>query len=234
MKIIFTSSILDPSLEEPIPASKKIPEWYKSISRYIGNEKKPSESGGTSGTVKTCMPVLDSITSGYLILSSSDVYIEKKDGERYYSWADNNLISFHGQQQATGYPNLENKMGKESIPKFNNPWIVKTPKGYSCLFITPSHHDLPFTILPGIVDTDTYFNAVNFPFMPDPDFEGLIPKGTPIAQVLPFRRENWEMSVEHLADSKKLQKQWQSVSKELSTRFFDRYKKIFWSAKSYK
>jgi hypothetical protein len=186
------------------------------------------------GTIKTCMPVLDSITSGYLILSSADVYIEKQEQGRYYTWPDNNVISFHGQDQVTGYPNLEKKMGAESIPKFNNPWIVKTPKGYSSLFVTPFHHDLPFTILPGIVDTDNYFNAVNFPFIPDPDFEGLIPKGTPIAQVLPFERKNWNMSISHLEDSKKYQKEWLRSVKELHTHFFDKYKKIFWTAKSYK
>ena len=235
MEIIFTSSILDPSLPEPIPASKKIPEWYKSISRYIDGKKDTHPNGeGSKGTIKTCMPVLDSITSGYLILSSADVYIEKQEQGRYYTWPDNNLITFHNQEQVTGYPNLEKKMNNEKIPKFTNPWIVKTPKGYSSLFVTPFHHDLPFTILPGIVDTDSYFNAVNFPFMPDPDFEGLIPKGTPIAQVLPFERKDWNMSIGYLADSEKDRKEWLRVTKELSTRFFDKYKKIFWTAKSYK
>ena len=233
MEIIFTSSFIDPSLPAPIPASKKMPEWYKDIPRYIEGKKKP-EPGGSNGTIKTCMPILDSITSGYLILSSADVYIEKKEEGREYTWAAHDLISFHGQKQATGYPNLEKKMNEEGIPKFNNPWIVKTPKNYSCLFVTPFHHDLPFTIFPGIVDTDSYFNAVNFPFIPDSDFEGLIPKGTPIAQVIPFRRENWEMSVEYLENSKKSQKEFLRVKKELNTRFFDRYKKLFWQTKSYK
>jgi hypothetical protein len=235
MKIVFSSKVHDPSLPEPIPAFKKIPDWYKSISRYIGNEKKPPKDGvGTNGTIKTCMPVLDSITSGYLILSSADVYIEKSEEGRFYSWPDHDIISFHGQEQVTGYPNLEKNMGKESVPKFVNPWIVKTPKGYSSLFITPFHHDLPFTILPAIVDTDTYFNAVNFPFIPDPDFEGLIPKGTPIAQILPFKRDDWQMSVNDLVKSEESQKNLFRVSKELSTTFFDKYKKKFWVAKSYK
>jgi hypothetical protein len=234
MKIVFTQTILDPSLPKPIPASKKIPEWYKSISRYIGNEKKPGESGQTNGTIKTCMPVLDSITGGYLILSSADLYISKNDEGRYYRWAENSLITFHSQSQATGYPNLEKNMQEESLPKFMNPWIVTTPKNYSCLFVTPFHHDLPFTILPGIVDTDSYYNAVNFPFMPDPDFEGLIPKGTPIAQVFPFRRDNWDMTTESLEDSRVNQKEYLRTNKSIHTLFFDKYKKLFWKSKSYK
>jgi hypothetical protein len=235
MKITFASAIVDPTLPMPIPASKKIPEWYKSLPRYIGGEKKVNvDSSATSGTIKTCMPVLDVITSGYLILSSADVFIQKNEQGRFYHWSDYDLIKFHGQEQVTGYPKLKKKMGLESVPKFTNHWIVQTPKGYSCLFITPFHHDLPFTILPGIVDTDTYFNAVNFPFLPDPDFEGLIPKGTPIAQIIPFKRDNWEMSFEKVEDSKDLQNQLLRVLKGLTTQFFDRYKKTHWVAKSYK
>lgn len=235
MKITFTSSIDDPTLPEPTPASKKMPEWYKSISRYIGGEKKPpTDSSGTTGTIKTCMPVLDVITSGYLILSSADVFIQKTDEGRFYNWSSYDLISFHSQIQVTGYPKLKEKMKLESVPKFTNHWIVQTPKGYSSLFVTPFHHDLPFTILPAIVDTDTYFNAINFPFLPDPDFEGLIPKGTPIAQVIPFKRDSWEMSIEHLVDSKDLQNKWLRVRKGLETMFFDRYKRNHWKVKSYK
>ncbi len=235
MKITFTSTIIDPTLLEPIPAAKKLPEWYKSIPRYIGGKKKPSTNPDeTKGTIKTCMPVLDTITSGYLILSSADVFIEKNEQGKFYSWANYELITFHGQEQITGYPKLEKKMGMENVPKFTNPWIVQTPKGYSCLFITPFHHDLPFTILPAIVDTDTYFNAVNFPFLPDPDFEGLIPKGTPIAQVVPFKRDSWEMSVEHLHESKDLQNNYLKVLMNLKNKFFDRYKKTYWVAKNYK
>jgi hypothetical protein len=235
MKITFTSSIVDPTLPEPVPASKKMPEWYKSIPRYIGGKKKPPmDSSSTTGTIKTCMPVLDVMTSGYLILSSADVFIRKTDEGRYYNWSDYDLITFHSQNQVTGYPKLEAKMKLESVPKFANHWIVQTPKNYSCLFVTPFHHDLPFTILPAIVDTDSYFNTVNFPFLPDPEFEGLIPKGTPIAQVIPFKRENWEMSIGHLKDSKDLQNNWLKVTRGMATEFFDRYKRNHWTAKSYK
>jgi len=235
MKIKFVSTINDITLPKPVPASKKIPDWYKSIPRYIGGEKKvPMDEATTLGTIKTCMPILDVITSGYLILSSADVFIQKNKDGRFYSWANYDLISFHGQNQVTGYPKLDKKLNLESVPKFNNNWIVQTPKGYSCLFITPFHHDLPFTILPAIVDTDTYFNPLNFPFLPDPDFEGLIPKGTPIAQVLPFARQSWEMSISSIEDSEIDKKNLFSVRGVLNTEFFDRYKRTFWKVKNYK
>lgn len=201
----------------------------------MGGEKKPPLEGhATSGTIKTCMPVLDVMTSGYFILSSADVFIQKTEQGRFYSWPNHNLITFHNQDQITGYPALQERMGSESVPKFTNHWIVETPKGYSCLFISPFHHDLPFTILPAIVDTDTYFNAINFPFFPDPKFEGLIPKGTPIVQVIPFKRDNWEMEVNQIEDSKDSQKKWLGVQQNMFTQFFDRYKRSHWVGKSYK
>jgi len=236
MNISFVAQHLDPSFPPPVAASKKIPEWYKDLPRYIGGEKKPhaDDSGSTNATIKTCMPVLDTLTSGYLILSSSDAYITKKEEGRFYNWASNDLVTFHGQNQLTGYPKLSKNMKNENLPKFTNTWIVKTPKNYSCLFITPMHHDLPFTILPGIVDTDNYFNAINFPFIPDPDFEGLIPRGTPIAHVIPFCRESWKMSIDSIENSKEAQKDLFHSLGVLKSSFFDKYKKNYWVTKEFK
>jgi hypothetical protein len=234
MKISFISTSSDLSLPKPIPAVKKIPEWYKSIPRYIGKEKKPASDNSVPGTIKTCMPVLDAMTAGYLILSSADVYISRENDGTFYQWASHDLITFHGPNQLTGYPKYEEKLKNEKAPKFTNSWIVKTPKNYSCLFISPLHHDLPFTTLAGVVDTDTYFNAVNFPFIPDPNFEGLIPRGTPIAQVIPFKRESWEMTANFLEESMESQKLLVRVMGTLMGEYFDKYKKNFWAKKEYK
>ena len=40
----------------------------------------------------------------------------------------------------------------ENIPKFINPWSIKTSKGYSIFITQPMHRDLPFEILQSIVD----------------------------------------------------------------------------------
>ena len=81
------------------------------------------------------------------------------------------------------------------FPKWINPWGIKTPKGYSIFIKNLPHRESIFTILEGVVDTDEYHVPVNFPFViNDVNFEGLIPAGTPIAQILPFKRENWKMT----------------------------------------
>lgn len=226
MKITFTNaSGID--IEQPQPASKFVPDWYKNMESYIGKEKKPNGGGGTNATIKRCMPVFDAITAGYIITSPADVYVSLKDGQQFFEWSNLGLISFHIIEQAPEHPNRK----PHAYPKWMNPWAIKTPKGYSTLFTQPMHRESVFTILPGIVDTDTYTAQVNFPFVVnDPNFEGLIPKGTPIAQIIPFKREDWQMEI---GSEKELKEQF-NITQKLQSKFFDRYKSMFWSRKEYK
>jgi hypothetical protein len=230
MKIIFTETLgTDKEAYAPVLASKILPQWYKELESYIGGKKAPETTGANPSTIKRCIPDFDAMTAGYLILSPADVYISQKDGFPFYQWANHGLIQFHPVEQA---PNHPNKNGHEiSYPKWINPWAIKTPKGYSCLFTAPKHRDNVFTILDGIVDTDTYSASVNFPFvLNDITFEGLIPAGTPIAQVIPFKRDSFELQIGNIADFQNQQK----IVNKLMTKFFDSYKTQFWTKKEYK
>jgi hypothetical protein len=226
MKVTFTNtSGID--IEQPQPASKFVPDWYKNMESYIGGNKKPVGNGKIDATVKRCMPVFDAITAGYIITSPADVYVSIKESGQYFEWSALGLIEFHPIEQAPEHPDRK----PHAYPKWMNPWAIKTPKGYSTLFIQPMHRESVFTILPGIVDTDTYTASVNFPMViNDPNFEGLIPKGTPIAQVIPFKREDWQMEI----GSEKELKEQHSITQKLQTKFFDRYKLMFWTKKEYR
>lgn len=229
MKIIFTNTI-GVELESPKPASSLIPDWYKNMDSYISKEKKPLGDGTTSATIKRCMPVFDAITAGYIIESPADIWVSIKNGTQWFEWSNFNLISFHPIEQAPTYPNGNNK-NSMAYPKWNNPWSIKTPKGYSTLFVQPFHRESVFTIMPGVVDTDQYTPPVNFPFtVDDPAFEGLIPKGTPIAQVIPFKRESWTMEQGFKKDLKTVFE----LTNKLNSKFFDKYKTMFWTRKEYK
>jgi hypothetical protein len=227
-KIIkFTNTSNFNNLEKPIPASTVLPDWYKKTESYINSKKIPTGSGNTDATIKKCMPVFDAITSGYIIVLPADVYVSIKDGQQYFEWSNFGLVSFHPIEQAPEHPNRK----PHAYPKWNNHWAIKTPNGYSTLFVQPFHRESIFTILPGIVDTDTYLAPVNFPFViNDPTFEGLIPKGTPIAQVIPFKRDSWKME---FGEEKELNEQ-KNIKMQLDTKFFDRYKSMFWNKKEYK
>ena len=194
----------------------------------MNGKKVPTGNGTSAATAKRCMPIFDAISAGYIIVSPADVYISQRDGQPYYEWASFALISFHPKEQAPEHPF---RNGLNEYPKWMNYWSIQTPKGYSTLFVQPFHRESVFTILPGVVDTDTYTAPVNFPFVfNDPKFEGLIPAGTPLAQVIPFKRESWEMKFgaqkEFIEQAK--------IHNKLQTQFFDRYKNMFRSIKEYK
>jgi len=227
MNITFTNISGFDGLEQPQPASKFIPEWYKNMESYIGGEKKPKGDGTTSATIKRCMPVFDAINAGYIITTPADVYVSIKDGQQYFEWSSLGLISFHPIEQAPEHP----ARNEHAYPKWMNYWGIRTPKGYSVMLVPPMHRELIFTILPGIVDTDDYCSPVNFPFVVnDPKFEGLIPKGTPIVQVIPFKRDSWTMQ---FGGEKEIKKESENI-KTLETKFFDRYKTMFRKNKEYK
>jgi len=52
---------------------------------------------------------------------------------------------------------------------------------------------LPFTTITGLVDCDTFIDSpVNFPaYWHDAAFNGVLPKGTPVAQCMPVKRDAW-------------------------------------------
>lgn len=210
---------------QPVPASQMIPEWYRNTMSYIDGKKKPDGDGGNTATIKKCIPVFDAITSGYLIVSPADIYVSKKDDIMWYEWASGFKVEFHPVVQALNHPARKDA----PYPKWINPWGIVTPSGYSCLFTQPKHRDLPFTILDGIVDTDTYHSPVNFPFqLNDLSWEGLIPAGTPIAQVIPFKREQWKIQLSNDIDKP------EKSHRLLRSKFFDSYKNQFWHRKEYK
>lgn len=229
----------------PEPASKNIPEWYKELESYPKGKHPKGNGTPEMITIKRCMPVFDALNSGYIIKSPTDVWVSQRPNITtdpvtneqqvsdkkypYFEWPSFNTIQFHPVEQA---PNHPNKNGHEiAYPKWINPWAIKTPSGYSTLFVQPFHRESVFTILPGVVDTDNYTAPVNFPFvLNDITWEGLIPAGTPIAQVIPFKRETWEMEFGNFEDIENQTK----LTLLLKTKIFDSYKTQFRTLKEYR
>lgn len=235
-KIDFIKYLNVSDIYSPYPTKKKIPDWYKKTG--LDDYKKNILDKENSRTIKNCIPILDSLTSGYIITTFCDIYIfqetinnpnnkEKKDIILPETPNKNAIkaIEFHEKYQANNHPLFNNK----KIPKFMNAWGIKTPPGYSCLFINPMNNSSKdFSIIEGIVDTDGYNAPVNFPFIfNDSNFNGLIPAGTPIAQIIPFKRDSWNMEIEN--NNLKAR----NTILSIDSLFINKYKKIFWSKKEY-
>ena len=247
-KIIEFSSHEDYFAEKedyPIPAKINIPDWYKNLTHTFDNK-----------TVKGCMPFLDSLTAGYILKMPQDLGIrhnvdntlnEKtfKDSFQTYALHDNHLllnaknvnlnsgIDSHPIKQVEGSPLVEKN---KNLPfyKIYNPWKIKTPKGYSCLFVPPlNNSDDRFSIIPAIVDTDVFPNEINFPIVINGDkYETLvtvIKKGTPYVQILPFKRDSWKMDF-------KPRKQKDILNSRLfyGLKLLNIYKEKYWNKKSWK
>jgi len=207
----------------PQPASRVIPEEYKKLKRHAkGNLHSP--------TVKTCMPFLDSMSMGYIIPFDQDYLVDPVENDFSVTPAnrEHGEFGFHNQTQL---PEKWHKTTGENAGKFMNKWLIKTPPGYSCLFIHPMNRlEERFKIIEGVVDTDNYVNIINFPFiLKKRDKQFLIKKGEPMVQVVPFKRESFKMWSGFY-----LEKLHNKTLNILQSEWVDRYKKMFWKKKSYK
>ena len=207
---------------EPVKSGKCIPEYYKKLNVEFS-------SNPQSGTAKRCVPFMEAITSGYTIPLWSDLFVVAKNGEIELTFPDNlpldQSLGHHGYQQLEDHPASRLAYGKD-LMKFINPWIIETPPGVSCLFTTPMNHfETRFKLIDGIVDTDTYYNQINFPFVwTGGDGEFFIEKGTPLVQVFPFVRYNFNKYQVKPVDYKKQNK----TTSLLGTVLKHGYRKYFW------
>jgi hypothetical protein len=190
-------------LPQPMPAVQGLPDWFKAMPQKAFNPI----TGEENQTVKRCPPFIDAMTFGFLMPLVVDLKVQ--DGE--FSWDfevpdaivtehSRSPIDFHDPSQVVGTPLFDDD---RFIIKFNNFWTIEAPPGYSLLFTHPVNRaDLPFTTLTGLVDCDTFNNSpVNFPARwHDPNFNGVLPKGTPVAQCLPIKRDSWAARCDVLSD----------------------------------
>lgn len=211
-------------------AKESVPDWYRKFSREIVKDGKPLlPNGGVNRTVKSCIPFLDSLTAGYMITLPYDIFVTKDAAYKFnINWnADYSLVEAHPLEQIP-----KEMVSDEYEPqafKWCNPWLIKTPPGWSTLFVHPLNRlDLPFHTLSGLVDTDIYNIApVNLPFLLKKDFEGVIRSGTPIAQAIPIKRESWKSSEDDYSGAEI------TYMNKLRKFIVDSYKKQFWIRKDY-
>jgi hypothetical protein len=182
----------------PIPARNYLPDWFRKLPAVTETEVSPTNTGLT---IKRCMPFLDAMTTGWIIPLPATVRLDIRDGGARVDagWDfDRTLVSFHGAHQVRGNP-----MEPRAACKFHNFWTIRTPPGWSCLFVDPLNRPNGlFEVIAGVVDTDSYPAPVHFPFFPiGPDGLHVIEKGSPMVQVIPFRRDSTDIAAEIRAET---------------------------------
>lgn len=232
MKIEFIPTQLPQTLLRPEPAIRHLPDWYKNLSPFAGerNRQHLNPDNSKDVTVKWCNPFGDALGAGYYIFLENEIQVRPGDQGPELTWqrGGQGFISSHSQGQID-LKIVPKGFSKDPL-KFSNYYGIKTPKGYSVLFTHPLNRpELPFLTLSGIVDTDTYHNAVNFPFLLREDFDGEIAAGTPIAQVIPFKRESWQLEVAEYDEIRV------EATRANYLRHFSRpYKRLHWFRKEWK
>lgn len=190
---------------KPYPAVKQIPKWftdaepYMSLSGYPQDGKLHFRKRVANATYKKCVPLLDSLSAGYIVPLWADVMVEQNEKFPELYWKPiHDVFSLHGAPSR----DVPAPVGYDQVVyKYHNCWIPQTPKGYSCLITSPfGYGDLPFKAISAIVDTDRSTLELVFPMWVKTGFEGIVEKGTPLVQIIPFKRDDWTSTFDHYED----------------------------------
>lgn len=227
LKIKFhaLNDLIGATVPPPKPARFYMPEWFKGMPT-VPKDGQRYKNGKTVESVKQCMPYADCFVSGYIQETWCDIQISvNSDGSCEYYFANEPTIISHREPMSE----ISNNYYRWEF-LWKQPYGIETPKGWSCLITQPLNQiHLPFETMSGIVETDTFYQLPfpnNIPFLLKKGFDGVIPAGTPMFQIIPFQRKEWEHEIcqhdeyENITDLAKVRKY-----------FRNGYKKVHWKRK---
>jgi len=228
IKWSFTQEPANLPINPIVPTKTVVPDWYRKFPSktpdYVENVLPENV------TVKKCMPILDAFTSGYVITTTIGLGVTYDEvvGPKV-TWSTEALTPITvrkpglipSQFVPTGFSPVEFVWKIEET--------IELPAGYSMLWTHPlNRHDLPFYTLSGIVDGGWSMYGGNIPFFIKEGYEGIIPIGTPIAQLIPLKHESWVLE----RDPKQTAKG--EIQRQVKRRaLVGWYKNTWWNKKSY-
>lgn len=199
-KIRFVANrpwLTEDSPSRPGPIIKALPDWYRQADRYAmnpatGEPWQLPDGGGKVPTFKACPAFYDVMGSGFAYKTPCDIeFFEEPAGIIRARVLD----SRHEQI-------LEERPPLDRFPPPQGyharhfawwpDWAVELPAGYSALYTQPfNRFELPFWTAGGIIDNDRVKLPGTMPFFFLKGVTGILPAGTPYAQIFPFKREHW-------------------------------------------
>ncbi len=164
------------------------PQWLKDQRHHAKADK-----------FYNCPGMADLLTAGYIVPAWTDITIKANGAGTSVTMVHNEYMDgvspMNPQlvQQIIGVdPDV-----KQQPMKLPAPWAVFAKKGYSA-HVLPALLHAPFLrdlyVYPGTVDYDN-FAVINFIFQALRRCELTIPAGTPLLQVIPFKRERMTASI---------------------------------------
>jgi len=237
-KIYFEELFDELGCPKPTPSIQASPKWFRDMEKFYGIDESASIHARQKGTIRDCPAVNDAVFSGYTVYLPADVFIDATGSEVKFDTgsfgngsrirdAGFEFITLHDPLATSGYQSMFD-FHPQTL-KWQTYWGVKTDEGYSSLFTQPVHRtDLPFHMVTAIVDTDKFGTREPYGFFIKRGFKGIIPRGTPILQVFPFKREDWQMEIVE-PDGKDYHRN----NQQIQSVFTQPYKKLFWQRKKY-
>jgi hypothetical protein len=227
-KNILKHTALEDEFAQIQPSKNFIPSWYKNQKKFETGMNPPKRFP-YEPTFKICSAFGDTFTSGYIIPLPVDISVEQTEGGPVISWRDTSQ-QFIEIREAESNKNLPSPTGySNNHYVWQTKHIFKIPKGYSVLFTHPlNRFDLPFLTLSGIIDGEMAVYQGNVPVYFNSTFEGIIEAGTPIAQLILFKTENWKSEID-----KSIMAEARSNDKKSLHTAYGWYKKNIWKKKTY-
>jgi len=189
---------------KPVLAKSVSPEWWKQMKFSEYNR------GNLITTIRACPAMDDWLKSGWYLLANRDMIVKNgnitdtdEDDEIYMSTHE---FGDGFEHPSPNHPAGQMGYGFQYLPddeapirgafKFRNPWNITTPPGYSCLYLDPFlFQNKFFATWQGIIDTDKFnanYDNAQIIFYPRVGHSFVIPKGTPLCQIIPYKREEWQ------------------------------------------
>jgi hypothetical protein len=184
-----------PGLEEivpPTPMKDNIPSWFKNMPKDIAPLAMLHP-----GTAKRCPSFVDYFSQGFVVKMWCDLAVTINEDRSYNVYTPEDCFRFenHGDEQFLDYIPNRKELNISMVLKAFCPWRVLTPPGYSLMQLPLIYNfNKDFTVFPGLIWTDVH-HEINqqIAFHGYGDF--FIPRGTPLAAYIPFKRERHDLEV---------------------------------------
>jgi hypothetical protein len=228
----------DNSESVPRPTIKTLPEWYRKGDRFAvrsdnGEYWKNPMDGGKIPTWKACPAIFDVMGTGYVYKTPCDIEFYEEHDQIKAKVLDPQNRDFL--QNRPPMPQFKAPMGyHETHFAWWSDWAVEVPEGYSVLYTQPfNRFELPFLTTSGIIDNDKVNLPGTMPFFVVKGFTGVVPAGTPYAQMLPFKREDWDSEVDTKISLPDMMSKNQINSKKYRVPDGGVYQKEVWARRTY-